>query len=182
MPKHIYLSDVVFDRASVSFRFSIRGLILISGRACSGFSAWSAVRPGLRPDLARPLARAPTSPHVRPSLSLSHFLFPCSNFLSLTSTSLPPSCPRCDPVDGYRRLSDPKVSFPSPLLAPSFPFPLPCARPSPPGGSPRRGPLVWPPGGSPWHGPVRAPARAAHSRTRAVPFSCTQSARHLSSV
>jgi hypothetical protein len=37
MPKHIYLSDVVSDRASVLFRFSIRDLIPISGRVCNGF-------------------------------------------------------------------------------------------------------------------------------------------------
>jgi hypothetical protein len=95
MPKHVYLSDVVFNRASVSFWFLIRDLIPISGRACSGFSARPVVRPRPRPDLARPLARAPgaPTPHARPLSSPSHFLFPHSNFLSLSPTSLPPPLP-----------------------------------------------------------------------------------------
>jgi hypothetical protein len=100
----ILLSDVVSNRASVLFRFSIHDLISIRGRASSGF-------------LAQPW-RAPwhLTP-VRPLLSLS-FSFPSQQ---LHSPSLPPlfhlPCPRCDLVDDCRRSSNPKVSFPSPLLS-----------------------------------------------------------------
>jgi hypothetical protein len=62
------LSDVVSNRASISFRSSIRDLFSISGHESSGFSA-------------RPLARAPWRPSpMRAPLPLSHFLFPRSNF------------------------------------------------------------------------------------------------------
>jgi hypothetical protein len=130
--------------------------------------------PGPTRDPTRPSLApgAPPPPMRAPSLSLSHFCFPRSNYLCLSSTSLPPPCPRCDPVDGYRRSLDPKVS--SPLLSPSIPFSLhvravplplpfgaqPPRRPCPsprvapsglPGGalpSPRRGPIC-PPDGAP---------------------------------
>jgi hypothetical protein len=117
---------------------------------------------------------APPSP-MRPS-SLFHFLFPRSNFPLF---HLP--CPRCDPVDGCLRSSNPEVSTPSPLLSL---LPLsPCARPHawPLGaalsGPPRRRPYplsAWPcpalPGGtvSPSvHGPVRP------SRRCPLPLSAT---------
>jgi hypothetical protein len=105
------------------FQFSIRNLISIRGRVCSGFPARPAVWPGLS---VHPLAPHP-SMHTP---SLSHFLFPHNNF-PLPLFHLPG--PRCDPVDGCRRSSDRKVSFPSDLLSPSFPFPfpLPCTRPTP---------------------------------------------------
>jgi hypothetical protein len=113
------------------FRFTV--LFSFSGRACSGSPARPAVWPGPWPDPARPWRVPPgASPPPGPLSSLSHFLFPRSN-LSLplfhhSSTSLTLAI-RCDPMDGCRRSSDPKVSFPSPLLSPSFPFPLSCARP-----------------------------------------------------
>jgi hypothetical protein len=124
------LSDVVFNRASVSprFEFSICNWIPISGRACSGFPSW----PATLPSPAWPLVACPwrpQHPHA-PTPSLS-FCFPRSNSLSLSFTSLPPLCPRCDPVDGYRRFLDPKVSSPPPPLS-LPPLSLPYARPCPP--------------------------------------------------
>ena len=141
---------------------------------------WASVpsRDPTKPDPARP--GAPTPPCTPPSLS--HFGSPRNN--SLSSTSLPSPCPRCDPVDGYRQFLDPKVS--SPLLSLSLPFPLPCARPCPhpharvparglaawlasawpprrgprgtaPGGSSRHDPAVWPLGATPWRGPATRP-------------------------
>jgi hypothetical protein len=128
-----------------------------------------------------------TSPHA--PLPLSLVLFLCSNFLSLSPSSLLPPCPWCDPMDGYRRSSDPKVSFPSPFLSPSFPFPLPSARPSPLApleacsrrslaarprgaarrrGSPWRSPraTAWPPGAAP---PGGSPRRGPHGTAPCVP-------------
>jgi hypothetical protein len=127
------LSNVVFNRASVSFRFSTRVFLSISGRVCSGF-------------LGQPLARP---------LSLSHFRFPLSNFPLPLFHLL---CPRCDLVDGYRRSSDSKESFPSPSSLPPLlslfgvrdpPAPSPRApeRPRRGLGVVRRGrsvPRVWP--------------------------------------
>jgi hypothetical protein len=114
------LSDVVFNHASVSFRFSIRVFLSISGRVCSGFSA------GLRPGLAlgaRPWC--PHLPHVRPlPLSIS-FSFPAQQ-LPLPLFHL--LCPRCDPVDGYRRSSSPKVSAPSLHISSPLPPFLPPPR------------------------------------------------------
>jgi hypothetical protein len=122
---------------------------------------------GFRPDLARPLS--PTSPHAPPP-SLSHFRFPRSNSLS------PPPCPRCDPVDDYRRLLDPKVSselpLPShlslpPLLSPRVRgAPTPALQRAAPA-APLRVPLAWPRPASPAAslpsprcGPVRPPGGA----------------------
>jgi hypothetical protein len=122
MPKHIYLSDAVLNRASVSPRFGFWfaiGFRLVVVRVVD-------FRPGPRssPALARTLG-AP-SPHARPPLfSLSFFFSRAATSLSLSPTSLLPPCPRCDPVDGCRRLLDPKVRSPSPLLSPSLPFSLP---------------------------------------------------------
>jgi hypothetical protein len=84
---------IVFNHASVSphFRILIRNWFSISGRACCGFSARDATQPSLAP----PMAWHPWRPHTphAPPLSLS-FGFPRSNSLSLSSTSLPPLCPR----------------------------------------------------------------------------------------
>jgi hypothetical protein len=119
-----------------------------------------------------PAPSAPTSHHAPPvPLSIS-FSFPAQQLLlplfhlsstffaslyliffsraATSSPSLPPLfhllCPRCDPVDGCRRSSDPKVSFPSPSSLP--PFPLPCPR-------------------APWRGPDLAPgARNAFTYAR----------------
>jgi hypothetical protein len=85
------------------------------------------LRSGPRPNPSWPW-RAPLAPP--PFLSIS-FCFPRSNLLSLSSTSLPPPCPMCNLVDGYRRLLDPKVSSP-PLSSPSLHFLLPCVPPLPP--------------------------------------------------
>jgi hypothetical protein len=67
-------SDVVFNRASVSFRFSIRVFLLISGCACNGLLA----RPVVRPSPWRaPLA--PHLPHARPlPLSISFYFSRCN--------------------------------------------------------------------------------------------------------
>jgi hypothetical protein len=102
-----------------------------------------------------PAPSAPTSHHAPPvPLSIS-FSFPAQQLLlplfhlsstffaslyliffsraATSSPSLPPLfhllCPRCDPVDGCRRSSDPKVSFPSPSSLPPFPLPCPLSHP-----------------------------------------------------
>jgi hypothetical protein len=136
MPKHIYLSGVVSNRASISFRFSIRNLIPICGRACSGFSA----RPAVRPDPTWPLA--PPPPPCAPPLLSTSFSFPAQQ-LPLPLFHL--LFPRCDLVGGCRRSSDPKVSFLSPLLSPSLPFSLLV----------RAAPLPLPLGGAPAPSPIR---------------------------
>jgi hypothetical protein len=118
---------------------------------------------------ARPLC--PHTPHARPPPFLSiSFCFPRRNLLSLSSTSLPPPCPRCNPLDGYRRFLDPKVSSPplSSLPLPPFFFPacgpwLPCAWPL---ASPTRGPRH---PGSLAHGPLPPAARSPCPRRRGVP-------------
>jgi hypothetical protein len=151
----------VSDRAPVSFWFPIHGLFLITGRVCSGFPARPAVWPGSWPDPTRPgpaPGACPWRPHFppcAPPLSLS--FFPAQQ---LPSPSLPPLfhplCPRCDPVDGCLRSSDPEVSSPSLPLA-SASFLSPCTRPqpaAPPCAAPARGP-----GASPARSPV--PARAS---------------------
>jgi hypothetical protein len=110
-------------------------------------------------------------PPMRPLRpSLSHFRFPRSNSLS------PPPCPRCDPVDDYRRLLDPKVSselpLPShlslpPLLSPRVRgAPTPALQRAAPV-APLRVPLAWPRPASPVAslpsprcGPVRPPGGA----------------------
>jgi hypothetical protein len=107
--------------------------------------AWPAVQPDPTPGV--PLA--PSSPHA--PLSLSHFLFPCSNF-PLPLFHLP--CPRCDPVDGCRRSSSPEVSSASHLLSL---LPLSPARGlpdrPPPGRPPCPAPGLRPPGAA-----IRPPA------------------------
>jgi hypothetical protein len=135
------LSDVVFNRASVSFCFSIRVFLSISGRACSGFSA----RPG--PWRPLPLPISFSFPAQQLPLPLFHLL-----------------CPRCDPVDGCRRSSDAKVSFPSPLLYLSLPSSLPVrVAPLPLGARPR-----WCPCPSPRRGLVQ-PLAAPCPSPRAAP-------------
>jgi hypothetical protein len=103
--------------------------------------------------------RTPLVPHLppmcAPSLSLSHFLFPHNNFPLPLFHLL---CPRCDPVDGCRRSSDPEVS--SPLLSsPSFP-PSPCG-PLAGVAVPARGPLA-----VPSHPPTRPRALPAQLARR----------------
>jgi hypothetical protein len=128
MSKHIYLPDVVSDRASVSFRFSIRVFLSISGRACSGFSA----RPGMRPDPAQPLApHLPHAPHVPLSIS---FLFPAQQLPSPSLIPLALGVIRWT----VATIIEPRgeLPLPPPLSLPSLPSP--CARPS-------RGPPWWRP-------------------------------------
>jgi hypothetical protein len=97
------------------------------------FDQWSCVLWASVParDPARPGPWCPTP------LPLSHLVFPRSNSLSLSlsSTSLSHLFSLGDPVDGYRRFLDPKVSSPLLSLSLSLPFPLPYARPWPPGGA-----------------------------------------------
>jgi hypothetical protein len=78
------------------FRFLIRDLISISGRACSGFSVRLAVWPNPRSGPARGLTQPGPGtrplvphPHARP-LSLSHFFSSATTSLSLSFISLPP--------------------------------------------------------------------------------------------
>jgi hypothetical protein len=105
----------MFNRASVSSRFGFRFAIgLQSVVVCVvGF------RPGTRPSPARPgparssVPLAPPTPHVCP-LSLSLIWF---SHASTPSPFLPPLSHLFalgDPVDGYRRILDPKVSLPLP--------------------------------------------------------------------
>jgi hypothetical protein len=145
MPKHIFLSNVVFNRASVSprFGFLIRNWIPISGRVCCGLLS----RPATQPGRARRVPARPWRPTPLCAPSLSHFRFSHNNSLSLSSTSLPPPCPS-DPVDDYRRILDPKVSsslsLPLPPLSPSLRASQRCGPPGPSRGPPgpqRRGPL-----------------------------------------
>jgi hypothetical protein len=174
MPKHIYLYDVVSDRASVSFRF-------FDSRFDSNL--WSCVHwvfgqargpahdPTQPGSWRAPLA-PPPPPMCAPSLSLSHFRFPRSKFLSLSSTT----CPKCDPVDGYRRWLDPKVSFPSPSSLPPLLSPHARGALAPrrrgPATAPHRGPAAWPlartSGAAPRRGPRAPPVCVARSRTRAA--------------
>jgi hypothetical protein len=181
------LSDVVFNRVFVSFRFSIRVFLSISGRAHSGFSVWPAARPATRvPDPAQPLA-PPPPPMSAPSLSLSHFRFQRINFISplfhLSSTSfalgvirwmvvaiveprgeLPPSplplppSPAC-PLPGH---ASPSPVAPS--LVPSRALPRPARRPW------RRAPGRAPPGRTSSPGRALIPWPRVVSRPRARPL------------
>jgi hypothetical protein len=137
------LSDVVFNCASVSprFGFLIRNWIPISGRSCCGLLS----RPTTQPGPAR--SRAHPHPHAPP---LSHFV----SRAATPSPSLPPLShlhALGDPVDGYHRIFDPKVSS-SHSPSPS-PFPFPACVPAPP--PPRRGLLVPPPRAQPPRLPQR---------------------------
>jgi hypothetical protein len=116
-----------------------------------------------QPDLARRTPRAPLAPHTHhapPSLYLSHLIFPRNNSLSPSSTSLSHLFALGDPVDGYPRFLDPKVSSPLLSLSPSLPPLSPSLRvPSPRRCGPRLR-CVWLP--DPQRGP-NPPARAAPS-------------------
>jgi hypothetical protein len=142
-------------------------------------------RPGPQPDPAQPgpdpgrAPLAPHTPHARAPFTLYLILcFPRSNSLSLSSTSLPPPCPRCDPVDGYRRLLNPKVSSPplsslppSPSLFPGHAPLSPTAlhpHPTAPTVAPLpRGPMPFP--GSLAPSPGSAPSGPSPPRPRALP-------------
>jgi hypothetical protein len=101
----------------------------------------------------------PHLPHAPPSLYLIFF-----SRATTSSPSLPPLfhllCPRCDPVDGCHRSSDPKVSFPSPSSLPPFPYL-----------SPTRGPSPRLPAHAPFPKRLRAPPEAAPRARSAWP--CT---------
>jgi hypothetical protein len=115
------LSDVVSNRVSISFQFSIHDLMSIRGRASSGFSARPVARAG--PALAA-RAQAPHSP-MRPLLSLSFFFSHATTSLSLSSTSLALGVIRWTVVTD--RQIPRRASPPSPLSL--LPLPFPCARP-----------------------------------------------------
>jgi hypothetical protein len=100
---YFFLSDVVFNCASVStrFRFLIRNWTPIRGRVCCGLPS------GPRPT---PPQRAPAgAPHNPPPCVPP---LPLSHLVSLAATpSLPPLSHLLalgDPLDGYRRILDPK--------------------------------------------------------------------------
>jgi hypothetical protein len=90
------------------------------------------------------------------TLSLSHLVFPRSNSLSLfrSSTSISHLFALGDPVDGYRRFLDPKVSSPLLSISPSpSPFPFPACVHCPPRACPctalgPRRTRSWSPGGA----------------------------------
>jgi hypothetical protein len=107
------LSDVVFNRASVSPRFGFRFTI--------GFRSVVACVVGSRPGLAQPGPSAPPSPCAPPP-SLYLILFPTQQ---PPPTPLPPLfhllCPRCDPVDGCHDRRSPRWA-PTSL---SLPLPSP---------------------------------------------------------
>jgi hypothetical protein len=147
------LSDVVFNCASVSprFGFLIRNWIPISGRSCCGLLS----RPTTQPGPAR--SRAHPHPHAPP---LSHFV----SRAATPSPSLPPLShlhALGDPVDGYHRIFDPKVSS-SHSPSPS-PFPFPACVPAPPP------PAARPPGPSPSRAASPAPAARPSRCPRARP-------------
>jgi hypothetical protein len=158
------LSDVVYNRAFVSFRFSVRD-----------GSAW----PMVRPTPAQPRRAPGALPPCAPSLS---FLFS----QQLPSPSLPPlstsPCPRWDSSERLPPLVEPRVELPisSPLLSllptsPARPLAAPSparAWPCPPTAAPdaapvRRGSCTTPPRRGPQRGPgARSPnpVRAALTR------------------
>jgi hypothetical protein len=135
------LSDVVSNRAFVSFRFSVRDLNAIRGKRVRAVGCQPGPQPGPvrgvappRPTQPRRAAGAlPPPMHVPPSLS---FLFSrATTSLSLSSTS---PCLGGIPVSSCCRSSSPKVSSPSLRL--SSPSSVPPPQPCSPAAAPRRGP------------------------------------------
>jgi hypothetical protein len=126
------LSNVVFNRTSASFWFSIHDFLSIGGRACSGFPARGP---------ARPLARTPGAPPppCTPPLSIS-FSFPAQQlplpFFHLSSTSFALGVIRWTIIADYwiSRWAPLPLSLP-PLLCPSahglLPLPLSARTPAP---------------------------------------------------
>jgi hypothetical protein len=142
------LSDVVFNRASVSFRFSFRDLIPISGRACSGFPARPGPAPGARP-------WCPTSPPCVPPPSLYLIFFSrTTTSLSLSSTSFALG------VILWMVAADRRIPRWAPLSSLLPPFLPPLA---PPGR--RRRPCAWSPRG-PFAPPTRPRALPAQLARR----------------
>jgi hypothetical protein len=147
------LSNVVFNHASVSPRFGFRFAIGFRPVVVCVVGFHPDLRPSpARPSPARP--RAPLAPHS-PSLSFGfptqQLPLPLLPFFHLFALG--------DPVDGYRRFLDPKVSSPllslSLSLSLSLPFPLPRACP-------------WPLARASLHGP-RPPAARLRPPRRARP-------------
>jgi hypothetical protein len=110
------LSDVVSNRAFVSFCFSVRDLDSIRSKRVRVVGFWPG--PWRGPWRPPPLRGAPNP-------SLSHFLFPRNNFpLPLFHLTLISLALGGIPVSGCRRSSSPEVSPPLPLSSPSFLPPL----------------------------------------------------------
>jgi hypothetical protein len=168
------LSNVVFNRAFVSFWFSVCDLNSIRGMRARVVGC----RPGLRPNPARGAAhpdptrprhaRGTPSPHTRPPPP-SHFYIPAQQ---LPSPSLPPlstsPCLRWDFGEQLSPIVEPRgeLSLSSPLFSPSSP-------PSPYGQCPQR-PLRSPPPAR--RGTTRRPTpcatRPRHSLARCVWWNC----------
>jgi hypothetical protein len=104
MPRHISLSDVVFNRVFclVSFRISFRGWIPICGCVCRGFLSRVAAQPGPARPWPHALGALLLPMCAPPLVSLSLIQF------SRAATSSPPplSLPRCALGfgDGDRRI------------------------------------------------------------------------------
>jgi hypothetical protein len=128
------LSDVMSNRAFVSFQFLIHDLNSVSGKRERAMGCWLGPRP-TRP--GTPLA--PLSPPMRASTPLS-FSFPArSNFpLPLFHLSSTSPCPRWDSGERLPPIVEPRgelpLSSPHPpslsRAAPGLPFSGPRARPS----------------------------------------------------
>jgi hypothetical protein len=103
------LFDVVYNRAFVSFRFSVRDLNVISGKRVRAVGCRPSLGPRPTCGAAHPgsvLARPwrPT-PHACPPFSLIS-LFPCNNFhLPLFHLSPPPLALVGIPLSGCRRVT-----------------------------------------------------------------------------
>jgi hypothetical protein len=155
------LSDVVSNRVFVSFRFSFHDLDSIRSKRVCGVGFWPSPRSGPAP--GAPRAPAPLM-HGVPTPSLSHFLFPRSNF-HLPLFHLP--CPRWDSGERLPSIIEPRGELP--LYSPLLSSPLPSS--SLPHVAPGR---FFPGAHDPWPAaaprvaPVRRP-RLAPSRRRAAP-------------
>jgi hypothetical protein len=164
------LSDVVSDRALMSFRFSTHDLISIRVRRERAVGCRRGLARGAaHPDPAQPM-RAPgaPAPHARPHpLSLSFFLSCAATSLSLSSTS---PCPRLDSGERLSLIVKPRGELSFSSLLSLFPSPLPVrstpTAPSPDPLAPRQ------------PRPRRGPRRGPGARSP-VPDVCSPSARSI---